>query len=101
MADPATDKIRLCAFGTGWGVPFATAAPFPLKLATWLRMAVIPFDFVVANDAGKGPKGKSPWIEYGSVRMGDASSACSKNTTTSASSMSYSSAGGARGGCGS
>jgi glutathione S-transferase len=71
MADPTSDRIRLYAFGTGWGVPFTTAAPFPLKLATWLRMAEIPFDFVVANDPGKGPKGKSPWIEYGTVRMGD------------------------------
>ena len=71
MADPVSERIRLFAFGTGWGVPFATAAPFPLKLATWLRMAALPFDFVVANDPGKGPKGKSPWIEYGTVRMGD------------------------------
>jgi len=66
-----SNTIRLFAFGTGWGVPFATSAPFPLKLATWLRLADIPFEFVVANDASKGPKGKSPWIEYGDVRMGD------------------------------
>lgn len=67
------ETIRLFAFGTGWGVPFATAAPFPLKLATWLRMAGAAFEFVVANDPGKGPKGKSPWIEYDGVRMGDSS----------------------------
>ncbi|MEJ2399513.1 MAG: glutathione S-transferase C-terminal domain-containing protein [Gammaproteobacteria bacterium] len=54
-------------------MPFETAAPFPLKLATWLRMAGLPFDFVTANDPGKGPKGKSPWIEIGDVRMGDSS----------------------------
>ena len=71
MANPTSDRIRLFAFGSGWGIPFATAAPFPLKLASWLRMAEIPFDFVVANDPSKGPKGKSPWIEYGTVRMGD------------------------------
>ncbi|MEJ2574788.1 MAG: glutathione S-transferase family protein [Gammaproteobacteria bacterium] len=71
MSNTTPDRIRLFAFGTGWGIPFATSAPFPLKLATWLRMAEIPFDFVVANDPSKGPKGKSPWIEYGSVRMGD------------------------------
>jgi glutathione S-transferase len=71
--NPTTDQIHLYAFGNGWGVPFDTAAPFPLKLATWLRMAEIPFDFVVANDPSKGPKGKSPWIEYGTVRMGDSS----------------------------
>ncbi len=73
MTDSRSEAIRLFAFGTGWGVPFATAAPFPLKLATWLRMAEVPFDFVTANDPGKGPKGKSPWIEYGDVRMGDSS----------------------------
>jgi len=71
MVNPTSDRIRLFAFGTGWGVPFATSAPFPLKLATWLRMSEIPFDFVVANNPGKGPKGKSPWIEYGTLRMGD------------------------------
>jgi glutathione S-transferase len=70
-ASSITERIRLFAFGTGWDVPFATSAPFPLKLATWLRMADIPFDFVIANDPSKGPKGKSPWIEYGTVRMGD------------------------------
>jgi glutathione S-transferase len=71
MNSSPADTLRLFAFGTGWGVPFATAAPFPLKLETWLRMAGIPYEFVVANDPGKGPKGKSPWIELGDVRMGD------------------------------
>ena len=70
---PMADKIKLFAFGTGWGVPFATSAPFPLKLATWLRMADIPYEFVIANDPNKGPKGKSPWIEHENVRMGDSS----------------------------
>jgi len=73
MTHPASDKLRLFAFGTGWGVPFPTSAPFPLKLDTWLRMADIPFEFVIANDPGKGPKGKSPWIEIGELRMGDSS----------------------------
>ena len=71
MPNPTPERIRLFALSSGWGVPFPTGAPFPLKLATWLRMAEIPFDFVVANDPSKGPKGKSPWIEYGTVRMGD------------------------------
>jgi glutathione S-transferase len=71
MTNPTTDNVRLFAFCSGWGVPFNTSAPFPLKLETWLRMAKIPFEFVVANDPNKGPKGKSPWIEYGDVRMGD------------------------------
>jgi len=64
-------RIRLFAYGSGWGVPFETAAPFPLKLATWLRMAEVPFDVVVENDTSKGPKGKSPWIEWDGSRMGD------------------------------
>jgi glutathione S-transferase len=73
MTNSTTDKLRLFAFGSGWGVPFNTAAPFPLKLDTWLRMAQIPFEFVIANDPSKGPKGKSPWIEYATLRMGDSS----------------------------
>ena len=52
-------------------VPFETAAPFPLKLATWLRMAGVPYDFVDANDPSQGPKGKSPWIAWGGESMGD------------------------------
>jgi glutathione S-transferase len=73
MNSSSAGPIKVFAFGSGWGLPFATGAPFPLKLATWLRMADLPFEFVVANDPGKGPKGKSPWIEYGDVRMGDSS----------------------------
>ena len=63
--------IRLFALGTGWGVPFVSSAPFPLKLAAWLRMVGLDFEWVVENNPGKGPKGKSPWIEDGEVRMGD------------------------------
>ena len=73
MTHQTRDTIRLFAFGSGWGVPFNTAAPFPLKLDAWLRMANIPFEFVTANDPSKGPKGKSPWIEHGDVCMGDSS----------------------------
>lgn len=66
-------KIRLFVFGSGWGVPLPTSGPFPLKLATWMRMAKIDHELVVENDPRKGPKGKSPWIEYDDVRMGDSS----------------------------
>ena len=66
-----SQPIRLFTFGSGWGIPFPTAAPFPLKLATWLRMTGLPHQIVVENNPGKGPKGKSPWIEDGDVRMGD------------------------------
>jgi len=66
-------SIRVFVFGTGWGLPFPTAAPFPLKLLTWLRMVGLPHEIVVENDPRKGPKGKSPWIEDGEARMGDSS----------------------------
>jgi len=73
MTESTTGRIKLFTFSGGWGLPFFTGAPFPLKLATWLRMAGLPFDVVIANDPSKGPKGKSPWIEYDGVRMGDSS----------------------------
>lgn len=64
-------SIKLFAVGTGWGIPFVTGAPFPLKLMTWMRMAEIPYDVFTENNTGKGPKKKTPWIEDGDVRMGD------------------------------
>lgn len=69
----ATAPIRLFVLQSGWGVPFPTGAPFPLKLGTWMRMMGVDFEWVVENDTRKGPKGKSPWIEHGEVRMGDSS----------------------------
>ena len=66
-----TEPIRVFVFGTGWGVPFPTSAPFPLKLCTWLRMAKVPHEIVVENDPRKGPKGKSPWIDDGGTLIGD------------------------------
>jgi glutathione S-transferase len=71
MATKPTRPIRLFTFGSGWGIPFPTAAPFPLKLATWLRMTGLPNEIVIENNPAKGPKKKSPWIEDGEVRMGD------------------------------
>lgn len=72
MTDTST-KLRVFTFGTGWGIPFETSGPFPLKLCTWLRMAKIDHEVVIENDPRKGPKGKSPWIELAGVRMGDSS----------------------------
>lgn len=66
-------SIRAFVFGTGWGVPFPTSGPFPLKLLTWLRMAKVAHEIVVANDPSKGPKGKSPWVEIDGVPMSDSS----------------------------
>lgn len=66
-------SLRVFCFDTGWGVPFPTSGPFPLKLITWLRMAGIPHELVIENDPSKGPKGKSPWIEHEGQLMGDSS----------------------------
>lgn len=63
--------IEVYVVATGWGVPFETAAPFPLKLLTWLRMVGIPHTTIVENDARKGPKKKTPWIVEDGRRMGD------------------------------
>jgi glutathione S-transferase len=68
-----TAPLRVFVFGPGWGVPFPTAGPFPLKLCTWLRMAEVPHEIVVENDPRKGPKGKSPWIDDGGTLVGDSS----------------------------
>lgn len=73
MSNAKSEPIKLFALGGGWGVPFFTGAPFPLKLAAWMRMAGIPFEIFIENNPGKGPKGKSPWIEQGALRMGDSS----------------------------
>ncbi|TNE90462.1 MAG: glutathione S-transferase family protein [Deltaproteobacteria bacterium] len=67
----ASEVVKLYVVGTGWGVPFSTSAPFPLKLEAWMRFAGIPFEVVVENNPGKGPKKKTPWIEDDQVRMGD------------------------------
>jgi glutathione S-transferase len=63
--------LKLFMFSSGWGLPFETSAPFPLKLETWLRMTGIEHESVVENNTGKAPKKKSPWIDDGEVCMGD------------------------------
>jgi glutathione S-transferase len=65
----STPQIRLFTFSPLWGLP--TAGPFGLKLEACLRMLDIPYERVYEDDNRKGPKRKSPWIEDGSVRMGD------------------------------
>jgi glutathione S-transferase len=54
-------KLRVFTFSPDWGLP--TNGPFALKLLAWLELAGIPYEQVVENNSGKGPKGKSPWIE--------------------------------------
>jgi glutathione S-transferase len=61
--------LRVFTFSPAWGLP--TAGPFGLKLEVCLRMLDLPYERVYEDDARKGPKRKSPWIEDGALRMGD------------------------------
>jgi glutathione S-transferase len=63
------EVLKLFTFSPAFGLP--TAGPFGLKLEACLRMAGIPYERVYEDDHRKGPKRKIPWIEQGSVRMGD------------------------------
>lgn len=63
--------LVLVTLGPAWGLPFQSSAPFPVKLETWLRLAQIPYTGRVENNPGKGPKGKSPWIETAEGARGD------------------------------
>lgn len=67
--DQQPDKLCLYTFDAAWGLP--TAGPFGLKLETCLRMLGVPYERRFENDVRKGPKRKSPWIEEGSLRLGD------------------------------
>lgn len=61
--------LRVYAFAPGWGLP--STGPFALKLLAWLSHAGIAHSRVTENRAGRGPLGKSPWIEFEGRRMGD------------------------------
>lgn len=61
--------LRVYAFSGAWGLP--TTGPFALKLLAWMRLSAIPYALVHEDDSRKGPKGKSPWIEDGALRLGD------------------------------
>jgi len=63
--------IKVFSFGPAWELPFASCAPFPIKLESWLRLTEIPYEAIVENNVNKGPKKKSPWIEDDQIRMGD------------------------------
>ncbi len=63
--------IKVFSFDPAWGLPFASCAPFPIKLECWLRLTELPYQAIVENNSDKGPKKKSPWIEDEEVRMGD------------------------------
>lgn len=69
-AETMSDLI-LVTLGPAWGLPFQSCAPFSIKLEVWLRMAEIPYRGRIENNPGRGPKGKSPWIETEKGIMGD------------------------------
>jgi len=68
---PPTGPLTLVTLGPAWGLPFQSAAPFPVKLEAWLRLVGIPYTGRIENDPRKGPKGKSPWIETADGAVGD------------------------------
>lgn len=61
--------LRVFTFSPAFGLP--TVGPFGLKLVACLSMLDVPFELVAEDDARKGPKRKSPWIEHAGVRLGD------------------------------
>ncbi len=63
------DDLRVFVFSPAWGLP--STGPFALKLLAWLGHAGIAHKTVFENRTGKGPLGKSPWIEQGAFRLGD------------------------------
>jgi len=62
-------NIRVFTFSPHWGLP--SAGPFAIKLLAWLELAGIPYEQVIEDNPGKGPKGKNPWIEIDGEAMGD------------------------------
>jgi glutathione S-transferase len=62
-------NIRVFTFSPHWGLP--SAGPFAIKLLAWLKLAGIPYEQVLEDNPGKGPKGKNPWIEIDGEPMGD------------------------------
>jgi len=63
------DIIKVFGFAPDWGLP--TTGPFALKLVTWMHAHNIPYEFHTEMNSGKGPKGKSPWIEIGNQTIAD------------------------------
>jgi hypothetical protein len=53
-------NLRVFTFSPHWGLP--SAGPFAIKLLAWLELAKIPYEQVIEDNPGKGPKGKNPWI---------------------------------------
>jgi glutathione S-transferase len=63
------ETLRVFTFSADWGLP--TTGPFALKLLAWLRLSGIAYAQSFEDRSGKGPLGKSPWIEWRGERIGD------------------------------
>jgi len=61
--------LRVFTFSPAWGLP--SAGPFAIKLLAWLELTGIPYEQIIEDNPRKGPKGKNPWIELDSERIGD------------------------------
>src|SRR5262249_50946689 len=71
MTNALHTPIKLFQFPRMFAVP--NLSPFCCKLATWLRIARIPYESVPTPDPRKDPKGKLPFIEDAGVRIADTS----------------------------
>ena len=63
------EPLRVFTFSPAWGL--RSTGPFALKLLAWLDHTGIDYRHEIENRSDRGPMGKSPWIEQGSLRMGD------------------------------
>eukprot|EP00698_Gefionella_okellyi_P005726 TRINITY_DN1518_c0_g1_i2.p1 TRINITY_DN1518_c0_g1~~TRINITY_DN1518_c0_g1_i2.p1 ORF type:complete len:259 (+),score=50.62 TRINITY_DN1518_c0_g1_i2:73-849(+) len=61
-------KIVLHQYPTSWDL-LGSASPFCTKLEAYMRLCRVDMEVKVSFD--KSPKGKSPWIEINSTKMGD------------------------------
>jgi len=68
MTTPSA-PIKLFLFEPTWGLP--SSSPFCIKLDAWFRMSGLPFESVHIASPGRAPKKKAPWIQDGTVVMGD------------------------------
>eukprot|EP00325_Prymnesiales_sp_UTEX-LB-985_P008658 CAMPEP_0174700424 /NCGR_PEP_ID=MMETSP1094-20130205/5373_1 /TAXON_ID=156173 /ORGANISM="Chrysochromulina brevifilum, Strain UTEX LB 985" /LENGTH=243 /DNA_ID=CAMNT_0015897899 /DNA_START=74 /DNA_END=805 /DNA_ORIENTATION=+ len=65
------ETITIFAFTPGPSWPTPTGGPFANKLVAWMRLTGIPYEIKFEDNASKGPKYKSPWIEVDGELMGD------------------------------
>jgi glutathione S-transferase len=62
-------ELSVYTFSPDWGLP--TTGPFALKLIKWLDLAGISYSQRYEDRAGKGPKGKNPWVELDGELIAD------------------------------